>query len=142
MKSLYIAAPLFNPQERALNEHIDSRLSNFFKIFLPQRDGILIPNHLINAEEFARLSSDVFTIDTAAIRACDCILAVLDGRTIDEGVSFELGYAYALGKTCIGYRTDARSLLPYGNNPMIDNCLKFQFRSEEDLIHWASGKTL
>jgi nucleoside 2-deoxyribosyltransferase len=36
------------------------------------------------------------------------VLAVLDGSDIDSGVAAEIGYAYALGKKIIGYRSDTR----------------------------------
>jgi nucleoside 2-deoxyribosyltransferase len=65
----------------------------------------------------------VFEFDLSAIRDCAMLIAVLDGRTIDEGVAFELGVAFSLGKICIGLQTDPRRLLPTGNNPMIDCAL-------------------
>ena len=42
---------------------------------------------------------------------CDAILFIFDGRVPDEGACFELGYCYAKGKKCIGYKTDARSFI-------------------------------
>jgi len=42
------------------------------------------------------------------IRKSDIILANLNGADQDSGTSAEIGYAYALGKTIIGYRTDFR----------------------------------
>jgi len=61
----------------------------------------------------------VFKRDIEAIVNSDILIAVLDGRTIDEGVAFELGYANALGKPCFGLKTDDRTMLPSGDNPMI-----------------------
>ena len=43
-----------------------------------------------------------------AIDNCDLVLAVLDGPDVDSGTAAEVGYAYAKGKTIIGYRGDFR----------------------------------
>jgi nucleoside 2-deoxyribosyltransferase len=43
-----------------------------------------------------------------AIRACDCLIAVLDGTDVDSGTAAEIGCAFALGKPCFGYRGDFR----------------------------------
>ena len=43
-----------------------------------------------------------------AIDDCDVVLAVLDGADVDSGTAAEIGYAFARGKTLIGYRGDFR----------------------------------
>jgi nucleoside 2-deoxyribosyltransferase len=43
-----------------------------------------------------------------AIDACDALLAVLDGQEVDSGAAAEIGYAFARGKTILGYRGDFR----------------------------------
>jgi hypothetical protein len=60
-------------------------------------------------------------------------------RSIDEGACFELGYAFALGKTCVGLKTDSRTLFPFGDNPMIEAALRHIFRDEADLFTWLAG---
>ena len=45
----------------------------------------------------------VFEMDIAAIYSADLVIAVLDGSHIDEGVAFEVGFAFASGKPCIGF---------------------------------------
>jgi len=55
-------------------------------------------------------------------------------NTIDEGAAMELGYAYSKGKHCVGYSTDPRSLLPNGQNPMIDGCLDAIAHSHAELF--------
>jgi nucleoside 2-deoxyribosyltransferase len=82
-------------------------------------------------------SQYVFNIDIKAIKESDVVLAVLDGRTIDEGVAVELGYAYALGKKCYGFQSTPIRLLPSGNNPMINNVLIDTFNSIELVKNWA-----
>jgi hypothetical protein len=41
------------------------------------------------------------------------------GIAAGERQTRQLGYARALGKMCIGLKTDDRALLPSGDNPMI-----------------------
>ncbi len=81
----------------------------------------------------------VFESDINAIQQCDILLIVLDGRSIDEGAAYELGYASAIGKICIGLQTDIRTLLPYGNNPMLSEALSFILSSIDELSIWASN---
>lgn len=44
----------------------------------------------------------------AAIRACDLVVAVLDGVDVDSGTASEIGFAAGLGKSSFGLRTDSR----------------------------------
>jgi len=141
MKNVYLAAPLFTPLEREFNLRIARILEERFKVFLPQRDGVLIPGRSISREEFLELSKNAFLSDTGAIAASDFVVAILDGRTIDEGVAFELGFARALGKTCVGLRSDTRVLLPQGINPMIESSVSLMLYSEQGLVEWASGES-
>ena len=88
----------------------------------------------------AKLAKEkVFDVDVRAMNECDVLLIILDGRTIDEGAAFELGFAYAKGKPCYGFKTDPRQLLAVGNNPMIDIPLERIFVSIEELIDWAKS---
>lgn len=138
-KSIYLAAPLFNPQELTFNERISEILENGFVVHLPQRDGILIPGNARTERDFKRMSREAFWSDLDAIRHCDILFAVLDGRVVDEGVAFELGFAAALGKQCVALLTDKRVLLPHGINPMIGGGLAELFGSLEDVSHWVDA---
>jgi nucleoside 2-deoxyribosyltransferase len=84
----------------------------------------------------------VFTWDVTAIDQCELFLIVLDGRAVDEGAAFELGYAYALGKLCYGLQTDPRRLIPSGNNPMLEQALAHIFQNVEELVRWARQGTM
>ena len=42
------------------------------------------------------------------IRACDGVLAVLDGTDVDSGTAAEIGFAAALGRPVVGWRSDVR----------------------------------
>jgi nucleoside 2-deoxyribosyltransferase len=136
---LYLAAPLFTPTERELNTRLEAILRRTFRVFLPQRDGLLLPGKRLTAGSFKAKSRKVFSIDLEAIRRASVLLAVLDGRVIDEGVAFELGVAFSLGKKCIGYRSDSRVLLPWGINPMIQNSLSHCVANTDELIRWATN---
>jgi len=131
---IYIAAPLFNVGERQFNENLCVALERYANVFLPQRDGLLLRDIIAQGVAPAEARRLVFDVDVAAIRQCDLLVAVLDGRTIDEGVAFELGLAFALDKPCFGLKTDDRVLVASGDNPMITGACSCLFRSSEALI--------
>lgn len=78
--------------------------------------------------------SMIYNADIGAIESCDILVAVLDGRTVDEGVAFELGYARAQKKICVGLKTDDRMLVSSGDNPMITSACDAIFSSTERLL--------
>ena len=86
-------------------------------------------------------AKQVFEADIAAIRGTAAFLIVLDGRVVDEGAAFELGYAFALGKPCYGLQTDTRRAFGTRNNPMIDVALMRIFVTREELEAWARGSS-
>ena len=141
-RRLYLAAPLFNPQELAFNQLVADILATSFDVYLPQRDGGLIPGGGSVSTDFDKLAEQVFEYDTRAIDQSEVIFAILDGRSIDEGVAFELGYGFATGKQCVGMKTDHRTLLPGGDNPMITGALSRVFRSVAEVRHWLSKDVL
>lgn len=138
-KLIYLAGPLFSLSEKIENDRLCRSLERWCDVFLPQRDGELVP-HLIqqglSVEEAYRI---VFERDLSALQACDAFVINLDGRVVDEGAAFELGYAHALGKCCVGYRTDVRVLLPWGLNPMVTVPLTEIFICLESLEAWAKA---
>jgi len=142
IKKLYFAAPLFSSAELQFNLKITNKLENYFQVYLPQRDGKLMSNITHYDIDYANASSLVFSKDINELDSCDLVLAILDGRTIDEGVAFEIGYAYARGKTCIGLQTDSRRLAAWGNNPMISGALKYIFYNEADLFSWINNNSI
>jgi nucleoside 2-deoxyribosyltransferase len=141
-KMIYLAGPLFSRSEKMENDRLCRILERWCEVFLPQRDGELVP-HLIqqglSEKEAYRI---VFDRDVTALRTCDALVINLDGRVVDEGAAFELGYAYALGKCCVGYRTDVRVLLPWGLNPMVTVPLTETFACIETLEIWAKSLQL
>ncbi|TFE26213.1 hypothetical protein E0F15_18320 [Frankia sp. B2] len=122
---VYIAAPLFSQAEKEFNLTVDRVLRDLgLDTYLPQRDaGEAAPLIRAGADEHT-VRARLFTADCTAVGDCELFLLVLDGRVPDEGACFELGLAYAAGKTCFGLQTDSRR---FGgtdsNNLMIDYAL-------------------
>lgn len=139
-KKIYIASPLFNDAEQEFNQKIKRELSSSFDVFLPQEDGGLIVDLIKEGLSPEVAAREVFNIDTAALDSCDLLLIVLDGRTIDEGAAFELGYAHAKGKLCFGLQTDVRRALTFGNNPMIECACEIIFNSLDVMISWLKAR--
>lgn len=133
---VYFAAPLFSEAERMFNVYVTTDLQKWADIYLPQRDGGLMAEMTSAGVAPDVAACRVFKRDVTAIREADYLIAVLDGRAIDEGVAFELGVAFCHGKRCIGLQTDPRRLASWGNNPMITGALEIVFDSVEALLAW------
>ncbi len=131
---IYFAAPLFSEAEQTFNVRVTELLEEFAEVYLPQRDGELMSEMVADGVSSAIAARRVFHRDMSAIQQADCVIAVLDGRAIDEGVSFELGVAFSHGKQCIGLQTDSRRLAVWGKNPMIMGAVETVFISVDDLI--------
>ncbi|MBA7680968.1 hypothetical protein ES703_89294 [subsurface metagenome] len=132
----YFAAPLFNEMERRYNLDLVRPIEEHLDVFLPQRDGGLLVKLVNDGMAVEAAEQKIFEKDLAAIEAADLVIAVLDGAHVDEGVAFEVGYAFALGKPCIGFQTDARRVLPTGNNPMLGRSLTVICQDPQHLIGW------
>lgn len=134
---VYLAGPLFSEAEQTFNLQLAAELEKSVDVYLPQRDGGLMSDMMA-----AGISSDVaalrvFRRDMDAIRQANCLIAILDGRAVDEGVAFELGIAFSHVKRCVGLQTDSRRLAAWGNNPMITGALENVFESVDDLVAWV-----
>jgi len=120
----YIAGPLFNEAEKTLNVQVDALVRSLgIQTYLPQRDGGDSIQLIRQGEPPELVRQRLFELDVSEVRACDLFICVLDGRVPDEGTCVELGMAYMLGKTCIGYQTDSRRFRMDFNNLMIDHAL-------------------
>ena len=138
--TLYLAGPLFSEAERTFNEELAERLSVLFDVFLPQRDNLLLVDLVSDGVPQREAQERIFHGDIAAVDNATYFLILLDGRAVDEGACFELGYAYSKGKVCLGLQTDPRRLLLDRNNPMIDVALSLRFERVDALIHWTEDK--
>ena len=134
---VYLAGPLFSEAERTFNHNLKKLLTPYFDVYLPQEDGGLMVDMIREGMSPKLAAQKVFDGDIKAMEKCDVFLMILDGRAVDEGASFELGFSYAHEKPCYGLKTDPRQLLATGNNPMIDCPLEHIFQSVDDLIEWA-----
>ncbi|SRR5258708_3712238 len=122
---IYIAAPLFNDSEKERNVRLRDALREWgHDTYLPQEDGDIAFTLIAKGGNPGTVRKQIFNHDLKEIKGCDILLCVIDGRVPDEGACVELGMAYALGKRCIGYKTDSRALDRYGDNLMIDGCLE------------------
>lgn len=138
-KVLYLASPLFNEMELSYNKKLETMLEKYFDVFLPQEDGLLLRDLIAKGVSLEAAERIVFDADIQAMKDSDIVLAVLNGAHIDEGVSFELGFCYALGKRCIGLKSDVRQALPTGNNPMVSQGCEKIFGNERDLLRWIEA---
>ena len=127
MIKIYIAGPLFSEAERQYNKYLSDFLENFgFETFLPQRDGHKFSDLLANGTTKTVAMNKIFNRDINELKKADVVIFVMDGRVPDEGACVEIGYAYALGKECVGLKTDPRTLMSDLDNPMIMGALKYR----------------
>ena len=138
MATIYFAAPLFCEAELDFNERLALLLrKSGHDVFLPHENT---PDVDLSPETGRAGRRAVFLADVSAIDACDIFLMVMDGRVPDEGACFELGYAYARGKTCIGLKTDLRTSELGGDNMMLEGALSYGIaRSVPDLLELLEG---
>lgn len=100
---VYIAASLFSVRERLfLSRLADFLVKQGFNVYLPHRDSGLIESNL------DMMSKTVFIKNIEGIKESDLIIALVNGPEIDSGTSWEIGYAYALGKEIICITDDMR----------------------------------
>jgi nucleoside 2-deoxyribosyltransferase len=138
--NVYLAGPLFSPNERQWNISLRDALSDFCDVYLPQEDGALLVDLVANGMPVSEAKNTIFKRDLQAIERCDILLLLMDGRVIDEGACFELGYAFSRGKICIGLKTDVRALLPIGDNPMIECALRKIFGDMDEVFEWIRAR--
>jgi nucleoside 2-deoxyribosyltransferase len=132
-----LAAPLFSEAELFYNTEVARNLRVYFDVYLPQEDGGLMFKMIEDGVKPESAALAVFKLDIIALEKCDLMLIVLDGRSVDEGAAFECGFAFALKKPCYGIQTDARRLLPTGNNPMLSSAIRDVFSNTDELLEWA-----
>lgn len=131
---VYIAAPLFSETERKFNLSISQAIEGSCAVYLPQRDGPLVSALVAEGVTHYEAGRRAYEQDIGALKWCDALVAVLDGRALDEGVCIEVGFAKALGKRIIGLKTDVRRALPWGNNPIVDGCVDEWVHSNDELL--------
>jgi nucleoside 2-deoxyribosyltransferase len=138
--NVYVAGPLFSLSERQWNASLKATLGKVSDVYLPQEDGQLLVELVSSGIPILEAKASIFKCDLEAIEKCHVIILLMDGRVLDEGACFEVGYAFARGKVCVGFKTDVRSLLPIGDNPMIECALRHIFSNPSQIVQWLDGR--
>jgi len=132
MTEIYLAGALFSQAEREFNKKLQKMMLNLgFTVFLPQEDA-----DDNSSERENRNHSSIFSNCFSGLEKSDIVVAVLEGTDVDSGTAWELGYAYAVGKPIIGFRSDFRIQTPDERvNLMIQETLEEFAGSVEELEH-------
>lgn len=106
-EKIYLANGLFGIADRMYNDMIyDALVKAGYEVYAPQK------NLSINNKKTSAGSIPIYEGDTAKLRWCDILVAVLDGQ--DLGVATEIGYLAAYNeyhkdkKVLVGIYTDCR----------------------------------
>jgi nucleoside 2-deoxyribosyltransferase len=131
---VFLAAPLFSEAEREFNSKIAKRLRDSgFEVWLAQEAAFI-------QKGTHKEKKMIYESDISALRTSGAVVAVLDGIEVDAGVAYEVGYAKALGKPVVGFKTDYRTFSGMEEvNLMLEVSLVKICRSIDELID-ALGK--
>jgi len=126
---VFLAAPLFSEAERDFNSKVAKRLRDRgFEVWLAQESPFI-------HEGTSKEKEKIYEEDVSALKACNVVVAVLDGVEVDSGVAFEMGYAVAIGKPVIGLKTDHRAFSKMEDiNLMLEVPLIKLCKTMEDVI--------
>lgn len=103
---LYLAGPLFTAAEREFNRRLARGLEKLgHEVFLPQEH--------VDSDQTAK---EIYETDIEGIHWAETIVANMDGPDPDSGTAWECGYATALKKKVLTYRTDLRSAADCDNS--------------------------
>ena len=123
---IYIAAPLFSEMERSYIDNLVFDFSQELKLnpiedfYVPHRDN----------EYNTYLESGIYDKNIQNLNDCNIMIALLDGKDVDSGTAFEIGYFEAQDKPVLGLLTDKRSYDERGDlnlklNTMIFGSLEY-----------------
>lgn len=142
MTRIYLAGPMFSESELTYNRLLRDRLAPLgVEAVLPQDEAFDVDGERLGDRAYRdRLTAEIFEADLRLLESCDALVIVLDGRVPDEGACVELGYAYAKGIPCFGYKTDTRVSELGGDNAMICGAVKNKIaESAEELARMLLG---
>jgi nucleoside 2-deoxyribosyltransferase len=95
---IYLAGPLFTTPERDWNTNLAARLTaGGHDVHLPQAHPAL-----------KRGGRAIFLKDLEGLDWADGVVAIMDGADPDSGTCWECGYAYAMKKPVVLFRSDFR----------------------------------
>jgi nucleoside 2-deoxyribosyltransferase len=112
---IYFAGPLFTTPERTFNKALAARLeAGGHEVFLPQDHGVTNdPDGLAGGEgstpRARRMTArQIVEKNLRGLDWAEALVAIMDGTDPDSGTAWECGYAYALRKPTVLFRTDFR----------------------------------
>jgi nucleoside 2-deoxyribosyltransferase len=108
-----------------------------FATFLPQKDGFQ-QTELEKADGKTKSAEMIFKKDVQELKSSDVVVFNMDGRIMDEGTCVEIGIGYALGKECVGLKTDVKVAFDDTDNPMILEALQFRVVSMQQIFIWTA----
>jgi uncharacterized protein (DUF952 family) len=109
--SIYVASPLgfTSPGSRYLLEVLHpALLVAGYSLLDPWASGAQIIGRAPEGTDPRELNAALGETNAELIRACSGVLAVLDGSDVDSGTASEIGFASALDKVIVGFRSDFR----------------------------------
>lgn len=77
-------------------------------VLTPTDKVIAMPYGLKRRQAWRKLNRQIGENNKKAIDASNGLVAILDGTDVDSGTAAEVGYAFARGKSIVGYRGDFR----------------------------------
>src|SRR5580698_387148 len=96
---IYLAAPFFNEKQVAKVERIERLFAGRgVDLYSPRSEGTLIR---MTAEEKKASIPRIFKTNCEKLDWADLVFAIIDDR--DQGVTWEIGYAYAAHKHIVTY---------------------------------------
>lgn len=132
---IYLASPFFNHEQLERVKKVERTLENnptVTEVFSPRSQPV---EHLEHGSDEWRAT--VYNNDIKHLEWCEGVVAVHDyeGRYVDPGTAFEVGYAKAQGKFILLYQEkDPASEAPV--NLMLTDSLDAYLQYEEDLEHY------
>ena len=95
---IHLAGPLFTTPEREFNAQLAARLrAAGHEVFVPQENPASEPT-----------GKAIFRKDLAGLDWAEGVVAIMDGADPDSGTCWECGYAYAMKKPVVLFRSDLR----------------------------------
>lgn len=131
---VYLAAPFFTAPQAQLVAKLEAMLSrHHLDFYSPRTEGVLLGK---DREERAKMAPKIFASNCRQIDQSDVVFAVVDDR--DQGVTWEIGYAYAREKGIVSFTQH-----DYGLNVMISECVRAHLKGLEsaDLFFGALGSS-
>lgn len=135
---IYLAGPLFSEAEQ-------NWLKNFQNELRERGYNVLWPYEIFDQKEVKTWGKDtarkIMECCRDALLTCDIVVALLDGTQVDDGTSWEIGYACAKDIPVVGIRTDMR----YGgevangkvNAMLAGSCLAI-CESRKEILDWLA----